>query len=220
MSTPYLRRLRSVLRPDSHGTKSCDVWSGCEAQSGRMQLVVTSSGAHILDDSYKGPWESFKASLESLATLPADRKIAILSDLAQIRGNVGDTYRCLGARLVNTTDFVVLLGSKDLKRPVAGAVAAGMSRSQLVYVGTDIHKAIDIMKSELRPGVLVLIKGGPRKRLARIKLALLGRDVRCNARTCNTKVSSCDSCPLPRRLFSTIRLFGVSCSRSLTSIET
>jgi len=84
-----------------------------------MQLVVTSSGAHILDDSYKGPWESFKASLESLATLPADRKIAILSDLDQIRGNVGDTYRFLGARLVNTVDFVVLLASKDLKRPVA-----------------------------------------------------------------------------------------------------
>lgn len=68
---------------------------------------------------------------------------------------------------------------------MAGAVAAGMSRSQLVYVGTDIHKAIDIMKSELRPGVVFLIK-----------LALPGRDVRCNARTCNTKVSSCASCPL------------------------
>ena len=167
-----------------------------KAPPGRMQLVTISDGAFVLDDSYKAPLESVQSSLVELAGLPAAHKIAVLTNVDQVTGNVGDTYRALGLQLAATADQVILVGSKDLRRLKTGAVRAGMPESKLTYVGEDVHKAIDIVREAVRPGTLVLIKGGRRRRLGRIKLALMGHDVRCRARECHAKVASCDSCRL------------------------
>jgi len=61
-----------------------------------MRLITIDNDCYLLDDSYKGPLESFHASLEALSMLPARRRIAVLSEVDHISENVGDVYRNLG----------------------------------------------------------------------------------------------------------------------------
>jgi hypothetical protein len=161
-----------------------------------MKLIITDNDCYLLDDSYKGLLESFHSSLKALSMLPARLRVAVLSDVDQVSENVGDVYRNSGERLHNAADFAVLIGSKDLRRLKTGAVKAGMHPSQLIYVGKDVHRAVEMLKSELGPGIVVLLKGGHPKRLAQVGLALLNHNVRCVAEACNAKVASCGVCPL------------------------
>ncbi len=166
------------------------------AASGRMEVVTLECGATIIDDSFKAPVASVHASLEILAGVPATRRIAVLGDMDEIQGRVGDFYRDLGRRVAGAADLVILVGSRDLIRLKTGATRAGMDPSCLIHPGSRIQDAIELLKVELRPGDAILIKGGSRRRLQRLTLAMLQQDVGCPARQCTAKVSSCDVCPL------------------------
>jgi UDP-N-acetylmuramoyl-tripeptide--D-alanyl-D-alanine ligase len=72
----------------------------------RMQRRRTAAGAVVLDDTYNANPESMQAALETLASLPARRRVAVLGEMAEVddpdgahRG-VADLARSLGIELV------------------------------------------------------------------------------------------------------------------------
>lgn len=161
---------------------------------GRMQPVPLESGAIILRDDYKSAVETIDAALDVLARVPARRRIAVLGEVTEPPGSQGPVYRRLGARLAGIVDRAILYGSSG-RRYASGAKQAGMDPGAITTIKSDMQQLIDILRSELGPGDVVLTKGRHDQRLDRVVLALTGHDVRCWIRRCTVRGLQCDDCP-------------------------
>ena len=127
----------------------------------RMELATAPSGAVVVNDAYNANPTSVAAALESLATLPADRRTAVLGIMAELgadgdeaHAEVGELARDLGIRVI--------------------AVAAP------AYGGEDVasvDEALDRLDG-LGPGDAVLVKGSRVAGLERLAAALLAERLR------------------------------------------
>ncbi len=161
----------------------------------RLQAVATAGGATLLRDEFKSAEETVHAALDLLAAVPARRKIVVLGDVSEPKGQQGPIYRALGARIAGLAAFAVFLGRKTGAYR-AGALAAGMPREAIACVGHDVALAAQLVGAHLEPGTVVLVKGRDNERLDRVSLALMGRDVRCARPLCYFLKTRCDECSL------------------------
>jgi UDP-N-acetylmuramoyl-tripeptide--D-alanyl-D-alanine ligase len=162
----------------------------------RMELITLPDGTRILDDSSKGAVESMHAAFETLAQIPATRKIVVLGNVEEPPGKERDVYRDLGHRLARCADLIVCIGDDNMTSLRAAATQAGLDRSAIRLAGSQLQAGIDLLNEALQPGDLVLVKGAATQRLRRIVLGLLKKKVSCRVRHCNVKVMACDDCPL------------------------
>ncbi|MFH1086361.1 MAG: alanine racemase [Chloroflexota bacterium] len=138
---------------------------------GRTRLLEGLHGARLLDDSYNASPASAAAALDTLARLPAQRRIVVLGDMAELGAEAERTHHELGQRIAAGADLLVALG--DLARLAAeGALAAGMP-AERVHVSYAPEEAARLLADALRPGDLVLLKGSAAARLERITASLL-----------------------------------------------
>lgn len=122
----------------------------------RMELITAPDGALVLNDAYNANPTSVAAALESLAALPAQRRIAVLGPMAELgpieqaeHAAIGELAASLGIRLV--------------------AVAAP------AYGGEDVasvEEVLDLLEP-LGPGDAVLVKGSRVAELERLAELLL-----------------------------------------------
>jgi UDP-N-acetylmuramoyl-tripeptide--D-alanyl-D-alanine ligase len=172
--------------------------TGLEPVDGRLQLARLTNGALLLCDHFKGALETYDAALDLLAEIPARRKIAIVGDVSEPPGSQGTIYRRLGARLAQQCSRIIVVG-QQLQRYAAGATAAGLPRAAILSVGRDPLRAAELLRDELGPGDLVLIKGRDTQRMERIALALSGQAVGCHLVDCHLpRGLSCGRCPALR----------------------
>ena len=108
----------------------------------RMEVVRLGSGAVLVNDAYNANPTSMAAALHSLATLPAERRVAVLGVMAELGAGSDDEHVAIG----------------DLARELGiEVVAVGVP----AYGGTlvpDVEAAAAAVGS-LGPGVAVLVKG-------------------------------------------------------------
>lgn len=159
----------------------------------RMQLVPLENGAFVIRDDYKASLESIAAAAETLALIPARRRIVVLGALSEARGR--QDFRDAGATLGAAADRVVLVGpSGDMQPYRSGLARGGVARENVQRVH-NAREAAELLGPELRDGDVVLTKGRQQQALARVALALSGRDVQCRADPCPFKRMVCDLCP-------------------------
>ena len=159
----------------------------------RMQLVPLENGAFVIRDDYKASLESIAAAAETLAQIPARRRIVVLGALSEARGR--QDFRDAGATLGAAADRVVLVGpSGDMQPYRSGLARGGVARENVQRVH-NAREAAELLGPELRDGDVVLTKGRQQQALARVALALSGRDVQCRADPCPFKRMVCDLCP-------------------------
>jgi UDP-N-acetylmuramoyl-tripeptide--D-alanyl-D-alanine ligase len=162
----------------------------------RMEIIQLAGGIRILNDSKKASLESIHAVLDTFSAIPSTRKIIVMGKVEEPVGKVRDVYRAVGERLARIASLIVGIGDDDLTSLRAGAVKTGLDFSAVHLNGSRIASAAEFLRRKLQPGDLVLVKGASAQKLQRIVLQLLGRQVSCDAKFCNVKVSSCDACPL------------------------
>jgi len=164
---------------------------------GRLQPVVLPGGATVLRDDYKSTVETVHLALDTLAAIPARRRIAVLGDIDMPPPPEREHYRAVGQRLAQVADRAVFVGQK-FDRYRAGARAGGMRAEQMQHVKT-VHEAIEVLRGRVGPGDALLVKGRETQRLTRVILALAGRPVRCRVHRCRLHLVFCDHCPLLER---------------------
>ncbi len=179
--------------------------------TGRMQPVFLANGAVILRDDHKSAVETVEAALDVLAEIEAPRRIVVLGDLSDLSGAIGPAYRHIGERVGRVASLAVFTtpSRRTLGPYRAGAVHGGLPRSSIVHVRSSIRQIVDLLRSELGPGDVVLLKGRFGEHLARVALALSDRDVRCDLPVCETNMTTCDTCPMLERGW-TGRVRGIS----------
>jgi UDP-N-acetylmuramyl pentapeptide synthase len=171
-----------------------------EPSSGRLALVQLPNGAFLLRDEFKSALETIDAALDVLAEVPARRRILVLGEVSEPPGSQGPIYRRLGERAAGIASRLILVGGDKSQESVAvGARRAGLPREAIVLCGSEARKAAEAARADLAPGDVVLIKGRDTQRLARVALALMGRQVRCELRSCHIRTLLCDRCPMLER---------------------
>ena len=83
----------------------------------RMELIRTAGGGMVLNDAYNANPASMRAALQSLASLPATRRIAVLGEMAEL-GELGPAeHREIAAFAANLGIEVVAVGTSDYGVP-------------------------------------------------------------------------------------------------------
>ncbi len=123
----------------------------------RMSVIEGINNSIVLDDSYNASPLSMKMALESLAAIPAKRKIAILADMLEIGKYAMEEHEKVGALAGQFVDILFTVGSRS--RFIAeGAKNVGMAKKN-IFVFDDVDTVIADVKKAIRKGDSVLVKG-------------------------------------------------------------
>ena len=164
---------------------------------GRMEPFELEGGVTFLDDSFKAPLESIHAALDALSRIPAKRRIVVMGEVEEPPGPQGPIYKELGRRIAACVDLLIFVpGKANLQRIRSGALDAGMDRTSILHASNRVAKVIEILRTELKYGDVVLLKGAFADKYRRILLGLQGQTIRCTVKSCRVKVFFCEDCPL------------------------
>ena len=172
----------------------CAALEALEPTLGRMEPVRLASGAIILRDDFKSPLETVEAALDTLAEIPAARRIVVLGRVSEAPGNHRTIQRHLGERVAQIASHAIFV-EMDRRSYLAGAVRAGLPRNAILADGKNVSKIVEELRAMLREGDVVLIKGRASQKLDRIALALMGRRVGCSIEFCDAELR-CSDCPM------------------------
>jgi UDP-N-acetylmuramoyl-tripeptide--D-alanyl-D-alanine ligase len=142
---------------------------------GRMAVTHRADGVILIDDAYNANPESVRAGLKALVTLarsrPQGRSWAVLGEMAEL-GEVSDTeHDAIGRLAVRLrVDRILAVGS-GARMIHAGASHEG-SGGQASAVVADADEAIAVLRAELRPGDVVLVKASKVVGLRRVARVL------------------------------------------------
>ena len=145
----------------------------------RMEVTERSDGVTIVNDAYNANPESMRAALRALAAMgratraQGGRTWAVLGRMAEL-GDASlvehDAVGRLAVRL--NVSKLVAVGDREASWLQLGAYNEGSWGEESVHV-SDARAAIDLLRSELRPGDVVLVKASRSVGLEQVALALL-----------------------------------------------
>jgi UDP-N-acetylmuramoyl-tripeptide--D-alanyl-D-alanine ligase len=158
---------------------------------GRMNPVLLPNGAWVIRDDFNSTFPTLLAGLEFLAQAQASRRIIVMGDVLDSGLTVRPRARDLGQRAAKAADLAVFL-SEEGRLSARSAVEAGMTEASVRWY-RDLKEATAFLKSELRPGDLVLTHGWQGRHIERLILSQLG-DIGCWIDRC-PKILACEMCP-------------------------
>ena len=125
---------------------------------GRMDILQTANGIHIIDDTYNANPESMKAAIETLRTLRRNnRSLFVAGDMLELGDQSEALHKQVGAWAGAANIDKLLVTGEFASAVAAGAMTAKMKPAD-IFTGTR-DEIIDTLKQSLKSGDWVLIKG-------------------------------------------------------------
>lgn len=125
--------------------------------NGRLNLLAGDNGVKLIDDSYNSSSEAAKAALATLSEFKG-RKIAVLGSMNELGDFSSEAHSQVGKAAARVVDLLVVVGKEAERYLVPAAIQAGLSKSR-VKVFRDPYVAGHFLKTQLKPGDVVLVKG-------------------------------------------------------------
>jgi UDP-N-acetylmuramoyl-tripeptide--D-alanyl-D-alanine ligase len=144
----------------------------------RMDITERPDGVLIINDAYNANPESMRAALETLATVAASRSerggrsFAVLGEMAELGADAPTEHELIGRRSAQLgISHVIAVG--EAARPIErGAALEGSGAGDARWV-PDVEAAVELLRSDLRPGDAVLVKASRAASLERVALAIV-----------------------------------------------
>jgi UDP-N-acetylmuramoyl-tripeptide--D-alanyl-D-alanine ligase len=138
----------------------------------RSNMVRSPLGFTVINDSYNANPASMAAAVRSLASVPGERKIAVLGDMLELGDYAEEAHLGIGKLIVSEgVDRLYTVG--ELGRRIAdGAVQNGLPAFCVNSFGSS-SEALDALKPEIKPGDVVLVKGSRATRMEIVAEGLL-----------------------------------------------
>jgi UDP-N-acetylmuramoyl-tripeptide--D-alanyl-D-alanine ligase len=114
------------------------------------------SGARLYDDSYNANPASMRAALETLASVPATRRIAVLGDMLELGADEEGFHREAGRAVAGRADLLVAVGERARWIGEA-AVEAGLPAAAVLAAAT-AEDAVALLSPRLASGDVVVLK--------------------------------------------------------------
>jgi UDP-N-acetylmuramoyl-tripeptide--D-alanyl-D-alanine ligase len=147
--------------------KIADTLSRYEAPAGRLCCIQGIRESMIIDDTYNAAPKAMENAIDTLSSLPAKRKIAVLGDMLELGKYTLEAHEELGKRVKKKgIDVLITVGLRG-KLIAEGAIHSGMG-TKSVFVMDTIHEAVRLLEQKIQKGDLILIKGSQGVRMERI----------------------------------------------------
>ncbi|MFI7008064.1 UDP-N-acetylmuramoyl-tripeptide--D-alanyl-D-alanine ligase [Streptomyces sp. NPDC050145] len=156
----------------------------------RMEVTERPDGVTIVNDAYNANPESMRAALRALTAMGQARRAeggrtwAVLGQMAELGDESLAEHDAVGRLAVRlNVSKLVAVGGREASWLQLGAYNEGSWGEESVHV-SDAQAAIDLLRSELRPGDVVLVKASRSVGLESVAQALLdsGIDAGADAR--------------------------------------
>lgn len=149
-------------------------WLGEAVPQSRWRMEVTErpDGVTVVNDAYNANPESMRAALQALTAMSdggARRTVAVLGPMAELGEHADGSHADLGALVSRLgVDRLVVVGAEaqDLHD---GAVRTGATSVRV----DDVEQAVALLREDLRPGDVVLVKASRSAGLERVAARLL-----------------------------------------------
>jgi UDP-N-acetylmuramoyl-tripeptide--D-alanyl-D-alanine ligase len=140
----------------------------------RMEVTERPDGVTVVNDAYNANPDSMRAALRALAAMGrGHRTWAVLGEMAELGGESLAEHDAVGRLAVRlNVSKLVAVGGPGAAWLQMGAYNEGSWGEESVHV-SDAEAAIDLLRSELRPGDVVLVKASRSAGLERVAAALL-----------------------------------------------
>lgn len=149
----------------------------------RMEVTERADGVTIVNDAYNANPESMRAALRALAAMGGagrangGRTWAVLGPMAELGDDALAEHDAVGRLVVRlNVSKLVAVGGREASWLQLGAYNEGSWGEESVLV-SDAQAAVDLLRSELRPGDVVLVKASRSAGLERVAQALLDSTV-------------------------------------------
>jgi UDP-N-acetylmuramoyl-tripeptide--D-alanyl-D-alanine ligase len=145
----------------------------------RMEVTERADGVTVVNDAYNANPESMRAALRALAAMGSaaqaagGRTWAVLGPMAELGEESLTEHDAVGRLAVRlNVSKLVAVGGREAAWLRLGAHNEGSWGEESVHV-SDARAAVDLLRSELRPGDVVLVKASRSIGLEQVALALL-----------------------------------------------
>jgi len=143
------------------GLSARDIKTGLEKFEpawGRMNILHTANGIHIIDDTYNANPDSMRAAITTLKSLRANnRSILVAGDMLELGEQTESLHRQVGAWAAAEGINQLWVTGNFATSVIAGAKEAGMKAAHM-FSGSQEKILVEIQKA-LKPGDWVLVKG-------------------------------------------------------------
>ena len=150
------------------GLRRAEIQRGLvECQPANMRLNFwEANGVRVLDDSYNANADSTVAALETLCGLPLQgRRVVVLGDMAELGAHSAAAHAEVGKRAAELEIGQLFAVGKMAAVTAQAARDAGLMR---VFEFAEVEAALNVVRSFLKPGDVVLLKASRAARLERI----------------------------------------------------
>ena len=132
----------------------------------RMHILPGIKKTYLIDDSYNASPLSMHAALDTLRSLPAPRKIAVLGDMLEIGKYTIEAHEVVGDLVAISADALFAIGARA-KFIASAAAEAGMKKANIFSFDTADEARIPV-QNFLKEGDIVLLKGSHAMELEKI----------------------------------------------------
>lgn len=144
-----------------------DVLSKYEAPAGRLRCIQGIRESMIIDDTYNAAPKAMENAIDTLASLPARRRIAVLGDMLELGKYTLEVHEEIGKRVKKKgIDVLVTIGLRG-KLIAEAAQGAGMLPKS-IFITDTIDEVVRLLETKIQKGDLLLIKGSQGVRMERI----------------------------------------------------
>jgi UDP-N-acetylmuramoyl-tripeptide--D-alanyl-D-alanine ligase len=137
-----------------------------------MRLALEQCGdVRVLNDAYNANPASMRAAIQTLAALPAQRRVAIVGEMRELGEEAESLHREIGQFIARDfpPDLLVCVG--PLGQTIGNEAARhGMAHERVQFFPDAVAAAA--VAAHLRPGDLVLLKGSRAVRLETVARAI------------------------------------------------
>jgi UDP-N-acetylmuramoyl-tripeptide--D-alanyl-D-alanine ligase len=123
---------------------------------GRINLINGVKDTYIIDDAYNASPISMAEALETLKSLPAKRKVAVLGDMLELGKYSIEAHESIGQLAGKIVDVLITVGPRA-KFIAQSAESAGLAQSKILSFDTAAEAALAV-QGLIKKGDLVLIK--------------------------------------------------------------
>lgn len=169
--------------------KAVEALGRVDSANGRMQIMPAGGGVVFVRDDFKAPQWSLDAPLDFLRHASATRKVAVIGTISDTPQDPASRYSRAARRALGAADLVLMVGNQALDHSRVERLHAGEALRSFKM----LEDAAAFLRTELRAGDLVLLKGTNKQdHLVRLALDRV-REVRCWDMSCNREVF-CTGC--------------------------
>ena len=137
--------------------------SGLKGRGERHRIVLDDGEALLIDESYNANPASMSATLKSLGSEDAKRRIAVLGPMRELGEHADALHAALSKDVIDAKVDVLVLIGEDMT-PLANALGA----AQQVNRAGSVDEATELLLSILLPGDVVLVKASNSVGLAKL----------------------------------------------------